>query len=135
MKAKWIFPAWLFLGLFLGGYSVFAGALDNWHWRNPLPNGNPQPGPNTLIGVVFTNGYFVAVGTSGVVSISRDGTNWTESATATTNTLNALICVNGLFLAVGAGGAVETSLDRTNWVLQVSGTTDALAAVTYGNGN
>ena len=135
MKAKGLLAVWLLIVLFSSGYSVFAGALDNWHWRNPLPNGNPQAGPPTLIGVVFTNGYFVAVGTSGVVSISSDGTNWTESGTATTNTLNALTCVNGLYLAVGAGGVVETSIDRTNWVLQASGTTDALAAVTYGNGN
>jgi hypothetical protein len=90
--------------------------------------------PPTLYGIVFTNGDFVAVGDSGIVSISADSTNWTESQTATTNTLNAIIYANGMFLAVGNGGAVETSADGTNWVLRASGTANSLAAVAFANG-
>jgi len=113
---------------------VFADSLDNWHWRNPLPNGNPQAGPHALYGVVFANGKFVGVGDGGTVSVSPDGTNWTESATATTNTLNAIIYGGGLFLAVGNGGSVETSTDGSNWVSRASGTTNPLAAATFANG-
>jgi hypothetical protein len=114
--------------------SVFADGFDNWHWRNPLPNGNPPAGPHALYGVVFANGKFVGAGDSGTVSISPDGTNWTESATATTNTLNAIIYGGGLFLAVGDGGAVETSTDGMNWMLRASGTTNSLAAAAFANG-
>lgn len=122
------------LGLLSSAGSVFGDALDNWHWRNPLPNGNPQAGPHTLQGVIFANGIFVGVGDSGTISISPDGTNWTESATATANNLNALAYVNGLFVAVGINGVVESSSDGANWVLGTSGTTNSLNAVTYGNG-
>ena len=85
-------------------------------------------------GIVFAEGKFVAVGASGVVSISTDATNWNESTTATTYNLNGLIFASGQFLAVGDGGSVETSADGTNWVLQNSGTTNPLSAVAYANG-
>ena len=122
------------LALLFSTATVFAAALDNWHWRNPLPDGNPQAGPHTLYGIVFTNGIFLAVGDSGTASISTDGTNWTESATATTNKLNDVIFAGGLYLAVGDGGAVETSTNGTNWVWRVSGTTNSLVAAAYANG-
>ena len=65
------------LGLILNCCQVFGSPLDNWHWRNPLPNGNPSFGPHTLNSVIFANGIFVGAGDSGVVSISNDATNWT----------------------------------------------------------
>ncbi len=132
MKPKALLLACLGLALFQT--ALFAGPLDNWHWRNPLPNGNPLVLPHNLHGIVFTNGIFVAVGDSGVVSTSTDSTNWTESATATVNNLNAIAYGNGLFVAVGDGGAVEYSADGINWALGTSGTTASLKAVAYGNG-
>ena len=114
--------------------SALAGPLDNWHWRNPLPNGNPQAGPQTLRSIVFASGKFVAVGDAGVVSISVDSTNWSQGATATTNNLRGLVYAGGKFVAVGDGGTVETSTDATNWVTQNSGTMNSLAAIAYGNG-
>ncbi|MEI9863492.1 MAG: hypothetical protein WDN00_02845 [Limisphaerales bacterium] len=123
----------LLAGLFLS-QSLFGAPLDNWHWRNPLPNGNPQSEPHQMNGVVFATGKFVAVGASGVVSISADATNWIESATATTNNLNGLIYADGKFVAVGDGGCLETSADGITWVLQNSGTTNPLSAVAFANG-
>jgi len=129
---------WLSVFALLGGLmfgSTVSGApLDNWSWRNPLPNGNPQAGPHTLNGVVFANGKFVAVGASGVVSISTDSTNWIEGATATTNNLNGILFADSQFVAVGDGGAIETSTDGTNWLLQASGTTNSLRVAAYANG-
>lgn len=134
MKLKRVLLALAFAGILFFFHNGFGAALDNWSWRNPLPNGNPQVGPHTLYGIIFTNGSFVAVGDSGTVSISTDGTNWTESATATTNKLNGITYGNGLFLAVGDGGAVETSINGTNWVLRTSGTTNSFSVAAYGNG-
>jgi hypothetical protein len=134
MKNRSVLSAMVLLGCLICVQSLFADALDNWHWRNPLPNGNPQAGPHTLYSVVFASGKFVGVGDSGTVSISPDGTNWTESATATTNSLNAIVYSGGLFVAAGDGGSVETSADGTNWVLQATGTTNSLNAAAYGNG-
>ena len=132
MKTNWLLLTGM--GLFLTCLPTFATPLDNWYWRNPLPNGNPQMGLQMLNGVVFANAQFVAVGVSGVVSISSDGTNWTQSSTSTTNTLNDIISANGQLVAVGNGGVVETSANGTNWVLRNSGTTNSLASVAYANG-
>lgn len=134
MKLKGFLLTLSLLGLLCCGHTAFGDALDNWHWRNPVPNGNPQAGPHTLYGVTFANGIFVGVGDAGTVSISSDATNWTESATATTNKLNGVAYDAGLFVAIGDGGAVETSTDGMHWVLRTSGTTNSLAAVAYANG-
>ena len=122
------------LGLFVHLNYAVAAPLDNWHWRNPLPNGNPLTNPHQLNGVVFDGAKFVAVGASGVVSISTDTTNWVESATATTNDLYAVAYGGGKFVAVGSGGVIESSVDGATWVLQNSGITYPLDAVTYAKG-
>src|ERR1039457_2381879 len=101
MRIRGVLFALALLGWLICGQNLVAASLNNWHWRNPLPNGNPQAGPHTLYSVVFGNGIFAGVGDSGVVSISSDATNWTEYATTTTNKLNGIAYVNGIFLTVG----------------------------------
>jgi hypothetical protein len=86
MKVIFYLKTLLFVALFFPCCGVFGDALNNWHWRNPLPNGNPPPSPYNLYGIVFTNGTFFAVGDSGVIFTSPDGTNlaapvWTTVAT------------------------------------------------------
>jgi hypothetical protein len=134
MKSKTLSRSYLLSGFLLLGCNVHAGALDNWHWRNPLPTGNPEPGQQQLLGIVFADGKFLAVGISGVVSISSDSTNWTQSATATTYNLHGIIYANGQFVAVGDGGIIETSPDGTNWILSNSGTGSSLGSVAFSNG-
>ena len=57
---------------------VFADPLDQWHWRNPLPNGNSVGNALT-----YAKSQFVGVGYGNVVSISPDGLNWTQPSSAT----------------------------------------------------
>src|SRR5580698_6763881 len=133
MKTKNFFGA-VFAGWLACCGNLSAGPLDNWHWRNPLPNGNPQFGAQALNSIIFTNGTFFGVGNSGVISTSSDTTNWTQTITATSNQLSSIIDAGGKFVAVGGNGTVETSPDGTNWVLQNSGTTSTLNTVAYGNG-
>src|SRR5215469_15913300 len=109
-----------------------ADPLNNWHWRNPLPNG--QFGAQALNAIIFTNGTFFAVGNSGVVATTLNGTNWAQYATATSNQLKAITFADGKFVAVGNSGTIETSANGTNWVLQNSGTAGNLDSVAYGNG-
>ncbi len=115
-------------------FKLLGDPLNNWHWRNPLPNGNPQFGAQALNAVIFTNGTFFAVGNSGVVATSLDATNWAQNATATSNQLNGIIFADGKFAAVGNAGTIETSVDGTNWAIENSGTTSDLGAIAYGNG-
>jgi len=134
MKSKGLLPVLLFLAIFISDGTAWAGPIDNWHWRNPLPNGNPIPAIPTYTSVVFTNGFFVAVGISGVVGTSPDGTNWTQQVALATNTLNTVIYAQGKYVALGTKGMVQTSVDATNWVIQNSGTTNSLNSVAYAHG-
>src|SRR5512136_2088465 len=61
-----VFTAVLSILIFLSS-SSYSDPLDNWHWRNPLPQGN------TLQGVTYGNGTFVAVGENGTILTSPDG--------------------------------------------------------------
>jgi hypothetical protein len=134
MKTKCFLKALVFAGFLSFCGTLLADPLNNWHWRNPLPNGNPQFGAQTLNGIIFTNNTFFAVGNFGVISTSIDTTNWTQTITATSNQLNDIIYADGKFVTVGTSGTVETSSDGTNWVLQNSGTTSSLNSVAYGHG-
>ncbi len=61
----------LAIGIIFGSNLSLADPLDNWYWRNPLPQGND------LGRIIYANGIFVAVGACGIILTSTDGTNWT----------------------------------------------------------
>ena len=103
-------------------------ALNNWHWRNPLPQGNP------LRGVTYGNGIFIAVGYGGTILTSADGITWTSRDSGTTTILSEVTYGNGTFIAVGYGGTILTSADGITWTSRTSGTTHGLNGVAYGNG-
>jgi hypothetical protein len=112
----------------LFSHPVSADPLDKWHWINPLPQGN------SLKGVTYGNGLFVAVGAYGTILISSDGSTWTVTIPNTTNNLNTVAYGNGFFIAVGENGAILTSSDGRVWRLKDSGTTQYLNGITYGDG-
>src|SRR5580698_176892 len=99
----------VFLGVIFSSRSVFADPLNNWHWHNPLPNGNYVADTYVINGLVFTNGTFFGAASFGVVETSADGIHWTTNSTPTTNQLNDIIYDNSGFMVVGNGGTVETS--------------------------
>ena len=105
-----------------------AAVLDAWHWRSPLPQGNP------LRNVVFANGVYVAVGDLGTILTSSDGTNWQRRASGVVDSLNDCAYGGGQYVVVGVYGVVLTSPDLATWTLQYAGTFFALNGVTYGNG-
>src|SRR3954465_1893723 len=51
-----------------GGLS--GDALDNWHWRQPVPQGN------NLSSIAFGNGLYVAVGDDATILTSTNATAW-----------------------------------------------------------
>ena len=77
--------------------------LDTWTWRNPLPTGN------TLNGIAYGNGQFVAVGVAGTIVTSADGVNWLLRQSGTQIVLNAIAYGNGHFVAVGDHGTILQS--------------------------
>jgi hypothetical protein len=104
-----------------------ADPLDNWHWRNPLRT------DNTLNGVAYGKGSFVAVGDAGTILTSPDGVTWTGKNSGTSENLNGVVFANNVFVAVGDKGTILTSADGKIWANN-SGNFESLYGVSYGNG-
>jgi len=106
---------------------LHADPLDNWHWRNPLPTGNP------LFGVTYGKGTFVAVGDVGTILTSPDGVTWTERSSGMDDYLTAIAYGEGTFVAAGLFGTILTSPDGVTWTQRFPGTTAGLTAIAHGN--
>src|SRR2546425_1048689 len=114
-----------------------ADPLDYWHWRNPLPQGNP------LNRAIYGSGCFVAVGELGTILTSADGVTWARSNFVTDGALSDIAYDNDLFVAVGAAsrgisfsapiGVIVTSPDGIVWTRQTVGDY-TLSGVASGNG-
>ena len=115
------------IALAAGALRGNASALDNWQWRNPLPQGN------TLAGTAYGNGSYVAVGEAGTIIASVDGINWAVENTGT-QSLTGVAYANAEFIATGTNGALLTSTDAMTWTPENSGTAATLYGATYGGG-
>ena len=93
---------------------------------------------NSLGGIAYGNGLFVAVGIYGTIITSPDGITWTERTSGTSNHLSSVVYGNGLFVAVGGerlNESILTSSDGITWTERGAGLTNkGLNSVTYGNG-
>jgi hypothetical protein len=108
-----------------GGGGGGGGAGTTWTLRNL---------GNSLYGVAYGNGLFVAVGLGGIILTSPDGVSWTGQTSGTGYSLSGVAYGNGLFVAVGYGGTILTSPDGETWTRRTSGTSNGLFGVTYENG-
>jgi len=89
--------------------------------------------------VVFGNGKFVAVSSTGVgnrVMSSSDGLKWTEQSSAEDNKWNQVVYYDGLFVAIAESGTsrVMKSTDGISWTPQVSSAQKEWKSVAGGNG-
>jgi hypothetical protein len=105
-----------------------AGAGTTWTLRNL---------GNSLYGVTYGNGRFVAVGHYETILTSPDGVTWTGTGAQTSRAIAWLQGVtygDGLFVVVGDFGTILTSPDGVTWTERSSETGHRLRGVTYGNG-
>lgn len=115
---------------------ILAASLDQWEWRNPLPQGH------SLLDVAYGNGVFVAVGDGGTIMSSSDGgVSWTiqDPGSDASRLFEAVIFHNDHFTAVGRAGSSQGLIARStnglDWTEQVSPDPgSALTDITYGNG-
>ncbi|HYF92779.1 MAG TPA: S-layer homology domain-containing protein [Symbiobacteriaceae bacterium] len=90
---------------------------------------------NTLNGLVYGGGRFVAVGLDGAYAVSADGSTWTTGSLNTSGVnLWEVAYGNGVYVAAGDAGSIYTSPDGLSWTARTSGTTDGLYGAAYGNG-
>ena len=124
---KLILTGFLLLLLFISGVVHGQEYYETWHSRSSTTTLD-------LNSVIHAEGIFVAVGGTGTVAVSSDGTTWASQVLAGTNSLMGVTHGKGIFVAVGVNGDIVTSPDGTDWTAQVSGTTEDLQSVTYGKG-
>ena len=75
---------------------------------------------------------FLAVGASGTILTSADGTCWTAQTSGTTNNLRAFaIKPSTIGVVVGYSGTILTTTDAITWTSRTSGTSNDLNNVHY----
>ena len=107
--------------------------LDDWTTRTS------GFGTTTIRGVGFGDGLYVAVGDSGTLTTSPDGTTWTTRTSGFGSYIFGVGFGDGLYVAVGGdyntSGDITTSPDGTTWTSRTSGFgTTRIYGVTYGDG-
>jgi photosystem II stability/assembly factor-like uncharacterized protein len=88
-----------------------------------------------LFSVAYGNGYYVGVGSEGIIIRSTDIENWsTPISTLGNRSLRSVDYFNGTWVAVGDGGAILTSTnDGASWTVDTATTTQDLKQVAYLN--
>jgi len=89
---------------------------------------------NTLYGISYGLGQFVAVGENGTVAVSSNLISWSAVTSGTSNRLEAVTFSNGLFVAVGSAGTIINSTNGRDWSVASSGNSNDLKGVCYGSG-
>lgn len=105
-----------------------ADPLNQWSWRNPIPQGNQ------LSSVTYGNGLFVAVGDAGTILTSPDGLSWTWRPSGTARHLNSVVYGANEFVAVGDAGTVLASVDGLSWSEQSIFKDFQLLGITFDQG-
>ena len=81
----------------------------------PDPDNNSiQPYNFTLEDVTYGNSTFVAVGTSGTILTSSDGTSWDNRSSGTSLSLSGVTYGNNKFMTMGSSGTTHTILTSSN---------------------
>ena len=86
----------------------------------------------TLDSLNLKSEFFVAVGESGTILTSSDGTTWTSRTSGTSQGLDGVSYGDSTFVAVGVIGTILTSSDGASWTSRTSGTSYNLYGVSYG---
>jgi hypothetical protein len=86
----------------------------------------------SLNDISWNGSVYVAVGSSGRVYSSPDGSNWSERDSGTSQWLEDITwdATLGQFFAVGWNGAIIASPDGVNWTPKSAGVTDRLLGIT-----
>jgi hypothetical protein len=104
------------------------------HWNSVTTNpGYGWSDRKDFSDITYGNKLFVAVGQSGVIYTSSDGSTWEKVDSGTTQWLNGVHYANGLFVAVGEQGTIRTSSDGITWTSRDVSVSVGFKDITYGN--
>lgn len=119
----------LILVAVLGPASGEAMGGMEWQWVNPLPQGN------SLSGIAWGGGTYVAVGDGGTILVSTDAVKWERVVSGTDRALTDIVYGDGFFVAVGLAGTILRSADGRTWTAHGEGNvTQGLYGVAHRSG-
>lgn len=107
---------------------------QNTGWDCLLADSTSEANTNTLRAITLHAGRFVAVGDSGTVMLSTNGTQWFRQPTPAQSALYGVTTSEDQFVAVGDGGCVLLSTNGSEWTFAARTLTNNLRAVAFGNG-
>ena len=84
-----------------------------------------------LLGATHGDNTFIAVGNTGNIITSLDGTSWKKKKVGTKKHLRGVTYGDGKFVMVGNSGTIYTSPETTNWTKIKSGTSRHLRRVFF----
>lgn len=97
-----------------------------------------KPSPPILgmpfLDIIEADGRIIAVGDSGKVAISEDGTGWTRIQTPSRVMLKGIAYGAGLYVAVGQAGTILTSADGSAWDTVPRPAMTNLSDIAFGGG-
>ena len=113
------------MGSTKGGF--FYTSSDGAEWSLPT-----LPDPlNNINSLAWSGSVVVAVGDSGSVYTSSNGTDWTSRTSGVSVELTKVEWLNNQLVAVGENGTVLFSSDGITWDVQSTSTTDYLIDITW----
>jgi len=93
-------------------------------------------GTTDIEAVTYGDGLYLAVGVSGKMTTSTNGTTWTSQTSGFGgDQINGVAYGDGVYVAGGLSGTLTSSTNGTTWTSRTSGFgSSTIEAVTYGNG-
>ena len=70
--------------------------------------------------IVFAGGKFVAVGASGKIAYSTNGSSWTQASSPVSKDLLTVAYGGNMFIAISVNGNVMSSRDGITWKLDTT---------------
>jgi hypothetical protein len=111
------------------GNDITATSVDGLNWSTVPVSAN-------FNALSWNGSVYVAVGISGKVYSSANGSSWTQRDSKTTQTLEDITwdATLGQFFAVGWNGTIIASSDGINWAVKSPGVADRLLSITSSAG-
>lgn len=88
-------------------------------------------GVDVLNDIIYTGVAYLAVGDSGAIVLSFDGTTWAAQTSGTAEALKSVVWTGNMFVVAGTNGTLLTSNDGVSWTVQTSGVTEDLQDVVW----
>jgi len=114
-------------------FPIIVQSQDGFDWKIVASNITHQRGKYLFNSVVWGNDKFVAVGDSGWVFASPDGTTWTKQDGIDTERLKGITWGDNQYVSVGKDGSIFASPDAITWTKRNSKTSVTLFCINWLN--